>query len=127
MMKTDIQNKTDIKNLVDSFYEKVRADNLLAPIFAEKLGKNWQEHLETMYSFWNTLLFGETDYKGAPFDKHAHLPVQAVHFERWVALFCQTVDAFFQGEKATEAMQKAENIARVFAHRIANMQHKSHE
>ena len=80
----DINDKEDIKIFVDSFYNKVQKDELLGPIFSSKIPDgNWSNHLERMYSFWNTVLFAHRDYRGNPFSKHASLPIQAPHFERW--------------------------------------------
>ena len=40
-----------------------------------------------------------------------HMPLSPVHFERWVSLFHETVDALFSGEKAEMAKQRASLIA----------------
>ena len=40
----DIKNLEDIKLLVDSFYTKVQKDNLIGPIFNEKIGDQWPAH-----------------------------------------------------------------------------------
>ena len=73
-MKKDILTIEDIRQLVDRFYEKVRANNLLGNIFAERIQDRWPEHLEKMYRFWQTVLLGEHTYYGAPFPPHAQLP-----------------------------------------------------
>jgi len=87
----DIRDKEDVKIFVNAFYKKVRIDNFLGPVFAAKIpDDNWQPHLERMYSFWYTVLFAARDYSGNPFSKHASLPIQAIHFERWVKLFIET-------------------------------------
>jgi hemoglobin len=35
-----------IAELVDSFYSRIRSDQLLGPIFADAIGSNWRPHLE---------------------------------------------------------------------------------
>ena len=50
-MKADIQDIEDIKLLVDTFYDNIRKDELLAPIFNDKIEDRWPEHLEKMYRF----------------------------------------------------------------------------
>ncbi len=115
---TDIRTEDDIKTLVDSFYEKVNADPLLAPIFNQVAEVDWAEHLPNMYDFWSSLLFRTTRYEGRPWPKHAVLPVNAPHFSRWVALFKQTVDEHFAGPKATEAKNFAASIADTFQNRM---------
>lgn len=117
-LNKDILTLEDIKKLVDTFYGKVREDELLAPIFNERIGDNWPKHLEKMYTFWQTVLLGEQTYYGSPFPKHAQLPVDRTHFKRWMELFKQTVDELFQGEKASEAKLRAGKIAEMFNSKI---------
>ena len=118
-MENEILNLDDIKILVDSFYDKVRHDSLLSPIFNEVIQDRWPEHMEKMYTFWQTLLLNERTYKGNPFGPHAELFITKLHFDRWLELFYQTVNANFEGEKAEEAKWRASRIAEVFQHRIA--------
>ena len=49
--RTDIDSIEKIRCLVDSFYESVRRDPLLGPIFEETIA-DWGAHLPTMYRFW---------------------------------------------------------------------------
>lgn len=115
---SDIATEQDIKLLVDAFYDRVNRDDLLGPIFNGFANVNWEEHLPTMYSFWSQMLFRTGSYRGRPWPKHAVLPVAKEHFERWVSLFCQTVDALFSGPKAAEAKSVALSIADTFQTRL---------
>ncbi|MBC9930067.1 group III truncated hemoglobin [Chitinophaga qingshengii] len=114
----DITHITDIQLLVDNFYGKVREDDLLGPIFNNLLQDRWPEHLEKMYRFWDTVLLDSHTYHGAPFHPHATLPVNLVHFERWVQLFRETVYAHFTGAKADEACWRGEKMAQMFLSKI---------
>lgn len=116
--KNDLLNLDDIRNLVDSFYGKVRSDELLAPVFNERIQDRWPVHLEKMYRFWQTVLLGEHTYMGSPFPPHASLPVDKSHFEQWLKLFKQTLDEQFSGEKAKEAKWRADKMAEMFLLRI---------
>lgn len=116
--KKELLNLDDIKTLVDSFYGKVRSDELLAPIFNERIRDNWPVHLEKMYRFWQTVLLGEHTYTGTPFPPHANLPVDKSHFEQWLKLFKETLDEQFSGEKAKEAKWRADKMAEMFLLRI---------
>lgn len=116
--KKELLNLDDIKTLVDSFYGKVRSDELLAPIFNERIRDNWPVHLEKMYRFWQTVLLGEHTYMGTPFPPHANLPVDKSHFEQWLKLFKETLDEQFSGEKAKEAKWRADKMAEMFLLRI---------
>lgn len=117
-MKSDIATLDDIKLLVDSFYGKVREDDLLANIFNERIQDRWTAHLEKMYRFWQTVLLEEHTYYGSPFLPHAKLPVDAAHFERWLKLFNETVDILFEGDKATRAKWQGERMAEMFLSKI---------
>lgn len=118
MEKKDIQTLADIRMLVDSFYTRVRGDDLLAGIFNNVIEDRWPEHLEKMYRFWQTVLLEEHTYYGSPFVPHAKLPVGDKHFERWMALFEGTINAHFSGPKAEEAKWRAEKMAEMFLHKI---------
>lgn len=116
--KKDITTLDDIKLLVDSFYGKIRIDILLGGIFNGVIKDRWPEHLEKMYTFWQTVLLEEHTYYGSPFLPHAKLPVDAEHFERWMKLFNETVDTFFEGEKATKAKWQGQRMAEMFLSKI---------
>ncbi len=113
--KTDIQNRGDVERLVDLFYEQVRQDDLLSPVFAHV---NWPAHLPTMYNFWSSLLLGDSSYQGNPFQKHMNLAIRGEHFDRWLLLFSRTVRDHFDGQKAVEALERAHAIAGLFRHRL---------
>ncbi len=114
----EIQNIEDIKLMVDSFYAKVRQDDLIGPIFDEKIQDRWPEHLEKMYTFWETVLLRKHTYFGSPFPPHAKLPVDKEHFERWLEIFMKNLDEHFTGEKAEEAYWRAEKMANMFNYKI---------
>ena len=109
----------DIKKLVGTFYDRIKGDTLLAPIFNERINDRWPQHLEKMYRFWQTVLLEEHTYFGSPFLPHAKLPVDHEHFAQWIALFTNTVNELFEGEKAKEAIWRAEKMAEMFEHKIA--------
>ncbi len=116
--KHDIKNIDDVRLLVNTFYDKVRENENLSPIFNERIQENWPHHLEKMYSFWQTVLLEEHTYFGSPFPPHANLPVDNTHFEQWLNLFTQTLNELFEGEKATEALWRANKMAEMFQIKI---------
>lgn len=117
-MKKDIENLSDVTKLVDTFYSRVQKDDLIGPIFNAKLNGRWDEHLQKMYKFWQTVLLQEYTYQGRPFPPHASLDVDTEHFERWIFLFHQTVDEFFQGKVADEAKWRGSQMAKMFLSKI---------
>lgn len=117
-MKHDITEIEDIQLLVNTFYGKIQADQLLGPIFMERI-KEWPAHLERMYSFWETLLLDNITYMRNSYEPHKDLPVDEDHFNHWLSLWRETVDSLFEGEKATEAKSRAEKIGMVFWAKIS--------
>ncbi len=117
-MKKDIENINDIKLFVNEFYQKVQADELLNPIFIGRNGGNWEPHLERMYLFWNAALFAERGYVGNPFSKHISLNINITHFQKWLTLFAQTIDEYFEGDVANDAKWRAGIMAENFIRRL---------
>lgn len=116
--KKEILSLNEIKLLVNTFYDKVREDDLLKDIFNNVIRDKWPIHLEKMYRFWQTVLLEEHTYSGSPFAPHANLPVNKTHFNRWLTLFNATIDELFTGEKAVEAKWRANKMAEIFQLKI---------
>lgn len=120
--RQDLWGRDEIVRLVDHFYGKVRADATLGFIFDEVAGIDWDAHLPKMYDFWQTVLFRDGGYKGDPIVAHAKLlaktPLGREQFDRWLALFEESVDELFAGEKAGHIKRCAEDMANVIHGRI---------
>jgi hemoglobin len=122
----DITQRGSVELLVNEFYSVIREDELLGPIFNGIIGARWPEHLNKMYSFWETVLLGNHTYSGAPFMPHARLPLEQKHFDRWLALFNQTVDRHFQGVVADDAKARAAKMAIMFLSKIEYLRANGH-
>lgn len=124
-MKNDIASRADIENLVNTFYDKVKGNEILGYIFEDVANVNWVAHLPRMYAFWESQLLDQQTFTGNPMVKHIALSKQTSlterEFSEWLRLFDGTVDEIFKGPKAVEAKIKAANIARLMLHKI-NMQ-----
>jgi hemoglobin len=111
----DIQSRKDIELLIDSFYNKLKKDDTIGFIFNDIAKVNWEQHLPTMYDFWETLLLDATSYSKNAMEVHYTLtrkvPLEEIHFQRWLQLFSKTVDELFSGKMATMAKAKAKSIA----------------
>ena len=116
----DIEGLDDIILFTDQFYNVVRDDDLIGPIF-NKAVADWSKHLPQMYAFWNAALFGVPGFKGNPFAKHAPLPISKEHFERWLALFDDTIDGNFKGAMAEDAKRRAVMMAELFLNRLERL------
>lgn len=99
-----------LARLVRRFYDKVRADPLLGPVFAERIG-DWEPHLERMTAFWSSVALLTGRYRGRPMEKHLPLPVDADHFDRWLELFRQTARETCTPQGAAHVIERAERIA----------------
>lgn len=121
-VKKDIQTRKDIEILVAAFYEKVKADPVIGPIFTTIIKVNWEKHLPVMYNFWENTIFYTGTYSGNPMASHKRLhqlfPLNNEHFQRWVSLFTSTVDELFEGEKASLAKQQAISISTIMKIKI---------
>ena len=118
----DIRNREDIELLINSFYDKVRVDGTIGHIFKDVAAVDWITHLPKMYLFWETVLLGKMSFKGNPMQTHIQLSqkteMKQKHFNQWLALWTETIDAYFQGEVATDAKQRGKNIAGLMLYKI---------
>ena len=101
-----------IRQLVDAFYDKVRLDAELAPVFLRAIPGDWEPHLTRMYAFWSSVMLTTGRYKGNPVVKHLVIPgIQPHLFERWLALFNETCGELFEDGVSEEFRAKAARIA----------------
>ncbi len=99
-----------IAKLVHAFYDKVRQDALLGPVFATKV-TDWDSHLARMCAFWASVVMSSGDYRGQPMPKHVVLPIDARHFDHWLSLFTQTATEICPPEAAVTFIERAGRIA----------------
>lgn len=102
-------DETQVADLVDHFYDKVRADALLGPVFNPRIA-DWDAHKALMTSFWATVALGSAQYRGNPFGKHRPLPIGVAHFERWLALWRETAVEVLDAQSAPRLVGYAERI-----------------
>jgi hemoglobin len=100
-----------LRTLVHRFYDRVRADPVLAPVFAARI-RDWGPHLERMVAFWSSVALMTGRYHGRPVPAHAPLPIGPAHFARWLALFRETARAVCPPAGAAHVVERAERIAR---------------
>jgi hemoglobin len=104
-----------VQQLVHAFYNHIRADSELGPIFSRIIGDRWDHHLAKMCDFWSSVMLMTGRYKGAPMIAHMRLKmVRPEHFDRWLTLFRQTAHEICPPEIAELFIARAENIARSF-------------
>ncbi|MHB1198979.1 MAG: group III truncated hemoglobin [Polaromonas sp.] len=70
MPSADLCTEEEVSQLVHTFYDNVRNDAVLGPIF-ERNVKDWSAHLPKMVDFWSLALRGTARFHGTPMPKHA--------------------------------------------------------
>lgn len=116
MPSADLCTEEEIIQLVNWFYESIRKDEVLGPIFNQHV-KDWETHLSTMVDFWSATLRGGARFRGAPMPKHTALPGLSFElFERWFMLFRQTTDALPNAALGQRACELARRIAQSLWH-----------
>ena len=112
---TDILDRDDAQHLITQFYKQLMKDELIAFFFTEIKPIVLSEHIQTLTDFCELQIFNKRMYRGNTYQLHRQLHEKSAlnteHFQRWQALFIQTVDKEFSGEHAELAKKKAGMIA----------------
>jgi hemoglobin len=120
--RPDIETRADCERLVRAFYSKALDDAIIGYIFTDVAKLDLEAHVPVIASFWETILLGARSYGGGAFRPHAAVhaksPLQRGHFERWLALWRETVDELFEGPRAELAKGHAERVAGAFHARL---------
>ena len=111
----DMDSRERVEFFVDRFYERLLADEQLAPIFVDVAEIDLGVHLPHIKDYWSKLLLGEQKYQRHTMNIHREVhgkrPLHAGDFERWLDFFVTTVDTHFAGERAERAKRVAASIA----------------
>jgi hemoglobin len=101
-----------IDHFVEAFYGKIRGDELLGPIFAERIA-DWPAHLARMKAFWRSVLHNSGEFAGNPMLKHMAIPgIELRHFSHWLDLFYETLR---EAERTADATALVGARARMIA------------
>ena len=102
----------NLLGFLTAFYAAARQDALLGPVFSRAVAdENWPVHVARIHAFWSSAMLGTRRYQGNPFGAHLHLELTSQHFERWLALFCETAERIYAPEPAAALVAKANRIA----------------
>ena len=101
-----------LKRLVETFYERVRTDDLIGPVFNDAID-DWPDHLEKLQAFWSSVMLTSGRYKGQPVPAHVkhRESITPALFERWLALWGKTARELMAAEAAAALEAKAARIA----------------
>ncbi|SEB41879.1 hemoglobin [Tenacibaculum sp. MAR_2009_124] len=118
MNKKEIESREDVYLLVSTFYDRIKNDDFIGPIFTETIPEaEWNNHIDKLTDFWETNLFFVRKFKGNPVKAHKDVDrnfehsISQKHFGHWLQLWFSTIDDLFIGEKANNAKERARNIA----------------
>jgi hemoglobin len=121
----DIETRADVERLVRTFYGRALPDPMIGFLFTDIAKMDLEAHIPVIASFWETILLGAKSYAGGAFRPHAELhlqvPLRSAHFQRWLVLWTETVDALFAGERAELAKAHALRVARAFHGRLQEL------
>ncbi len=106
-----IFDETAIATLVDHFYEKVRRDLQIGPIFNAAV-HDWDEHKRLLTSFWASIALRAGSYRGNPMSAHRPHPIRAEHFDRWLELWEETCSEELDEDHAAQMLEYAQRIGR---------------
>lgn len=103
----------DLRGLVALFYERVRADKELGPIFNQAI-TDWPVHLTKIVDFWSSIMLSTQRYRGNPMAKHLlHRDlIQPEHFDRWLDLWRLTTDELLAPAVAEELQDRAQRVGK---------------
>ena len=99
-----------LEHLVRTFYATARQDAVIGHLFDPV--QDWEKHIATITTFWSSVGLLTGRYHGQPLAAHSPLPLEPLHFARWLALFEQTAREICTPEGADYLMEKAHRIAR---------------
>src|SRR5690554_8120198 len=113
-MKKQIENRADLTLLVHTFYDRVRKDEELGPVF-NSIITNWDAHLEKITDFWEQHLFSAQKYSGNPIEAHNQVDevmnysITARDFGTWLYYWINTLDELFDGKNVEVKIQSTKN------------------
>lgn len=100
-----------IAELIRAFYDRVRADPFIGPVFAARI-HDWEPHLVRIGDFWSAVMLRSGRYQGQPMRLHLPLPIDSTHFDRWLELFGATARELCPSSIATQFIERAQSIGR---------------
>lgn len=122
MNKQDIKTRSDIDQVLKTFYEKLFADERIAYLFTEVAGTNLETHLPHLGEFWESILFDKNDYAKNVMNIHADLhrksPLTPLHFQVWLGHLFETIDARHEGVLAQKMKDRANGIAYIMKTKV---------
>ncbi|WP_261665120.1 group III truncated hemoglobin [Deinococcus sp. Marseille-Q6407] len=103
-----------LQALLWDFYARVCQDPELGPVFRDRLGPfpqaGWPLHLARVEGFWRSVTRGPGAYRGQPGQAHLNLGIQPHHFDRWLALWEETLPGYMGEAEALSLLSTARRM-----------------
>lgn len=120
--RRDLDDRAQVHDLVVGFYRELVFDDLLAPVFDEVAEVDWTRHIPKLIDYWCRVLLNEKGYDGfllgAHREVHEREAFRAEHFERWYALWVESIDARWEGPLADTAKRHAAKVAGILSRQL---------
>ena len=112
MTRSDQINEAALERLIPAFYDRVRADAEIGPLFNAAVD-DWAVHLGKLVAFWSSVMLTSGRYKGSPMAAHlAHkAAITPAMFDRWLAIWADTTTEMMAPGAAVALQAKAARIA----------------
>jgi hemoglobin len=59
-----------VQKMVDTFYNSLRQNSILGPVFERALPSSWDAHIALITEFWSIILLGSHSFQGNILAKH---------------------------------------------------------
>ena len=105
--------ESDIERVVRAFYTEVQKDDMLGPVFAQRIAPHeWDKHMDHIADFWSSIFLKTGRFTGNPMQKHVGLSsITPAHFTRWLDLFQRTSNSVLDAPHAKAMQEMANRIA----------------
>ena len=101
-----------LRILVDAFYHRVRAEDMIGPVFNNAV-LDWPGHLGKLQAFWSSVMLTSGRYKGQPLPAHIKHAgqINRQSFDRWLMIWGATTADLMDEPSAAALQEKAAKIA----------------
>jgi len=106
----------NLRIFLSAFYDRVKTDDLIGPIFLDRLGTeedDWAPHMDRVVAFWSSVLLKTGEYHGKLVMVHNAMPNLSMdHFRRWMQIFMATAPEYYAVSPTCDLMIKAQTMMR---------------
>lgn len=104
---------------IDGFYEEVKKDDLLAPVFIKWIGtdeKDWAPHMKRVVDFWvGQFVAPKAGPEAVTHMAKLHNPIKGLdrkHFKKWMEIYLRVVPEYFETSPACDLMIHTQRLMR---------------